>query len=461
MVKNSALKTKLTLLIGKGNWMPLLAETKNLFENLEPEHRQGGRGSASAPADETCSSPHVIRATDHNIPITDTQSISIDWMRWSGPIERFDHVFDLIRQIFGIKENEFTDKKGIYFYENMLIHPSGLSVIYTRDTTGRNNTSMVVEMSGSVIQHFGLKKSLRFNHYLYCSGFKFTRCDVCYDTIKKNQTIIRDIVESCDAGYLCKLRSYQPMSTVSSGGFTAHGVNVGSRDSSVYYRFYDKGLEQDKGLKSSQREWAVGYWVRMEIEIKQERAVEFGLIIARHELPTDDAIVEACKNALIGHVDFRVGKKSQSIKDRKRMDFWSDYIESTKFVESIKIVRTKTNADSHLKWMKSAVVPCLLSIERKLQIPLNQIIGIMSRGCQPYFDISARPLIWDYYQKYIAGEFEFIDGVDDVSQSIAYHQLLDECLNVSSGHDLEEIHTDDNFDYLKYDITNLDFNSYD
>ena len=429
--------------------------------NQASEHRRGGSGSA-APAADLCSSPHVIRATDHKITITDDQSITIDWMRWSGTMTRFKHVFVLLEEIFGIKENEFTDKKGIYFYENMLEHPSGLKVIYTRDGMGRNSESMVVEMSGSVIQHFGLRDSLKFNHYLYHSGFKFTRCDVALDTVGENISIIDEVTQACDTGYMCKTRSYEPKISVSSDMLTAHGVNLGSRSSSIYYRFYDKGLEQDQGLKSSQRKYEVGEWIRMELEIKQERAVEFGLIVARHESPTDEAIVEACKNVLFGHVDFRSGDKNLSLNDRKRCVFWSEFIGTAKNIDRIKISRTKTTADSHMKWMKTAVIPCLLSIEEKLKLPINRIVEIMSRGCVPYFDLHARPVIYDYHQKYLKGELDFVDGVDDIKQSIQYEQLVDDCLNYKVESDLHDVvYYNENYDYIKRSILNVDFNSYE
>ena len=371
-----------------------IENTESKFQRLE----KAGSSSA-APASSVVLTPFVIRGTQHKYQ---SQSMSIDWMRWTGPIENFDKVFELFKQILDIDQSDFVAKNGLYFYADRLVHQTKVQVCYDRFNLDNDAKSMLVELSGEVLKIFGHEKSMELNYFLYANGFRFTRVDIALDAMGNSIDIIDNVINACDSGYMTRVRTFQPMRKMTSGQFRAYGVNLGSRESSIYYRFYDKGLEQDKDFENDDCKYEVGDWVRCELEVKQERAAIFGEILGRFGPNITSAeFIKSSKNMILGHVDFRSGNKKHNIARRKRLKFWSDFMDSTELVDSIIVKRTKTDADRHHAWLKRCVIPAIKSVSDYSGISIADLWEKLGKNVPAYDDTFSRPLIWQYHQKLI------------------------------------------------------------
>jgi hypothetical protein len=109
-----------------------------------------------------------------------------------------------------------------------------------------------------------------------------TRVDICIDWVGCGIDLVGSILASCHAGELCGLRTWKDGTEHVIGGLDrGRAVRLGSRESEVFARAYDKGVQT--------RSAPAGHWERLEAEFKGARAsAAADLLLSDEDWPTSD-----------------------------------------------------------------------------------------------------------------------------------------------------------------------------
>lgn len=151
-------------------------------------------------------------------------------------------------------------------------------------------------------------------------------------------------------------------------GVTGKTVYVGSRKSAAFLRIYDKAAEQ--GLD--------GHWVRVELELKDERAERMAQALAGASTDEVGALVAG---VLRGYIDFKVCGEDENKSRWETVAWWSRFLGA---VEKVRlgcnpIVRTLEQVD---QWLRNAVAPSLAMIVQADGGALERIFDYITEGKQ-------------------------------------------------------------------------------
>lgn len=178
-----------------------------------------------------------------------------DWLSFTSKTHSPD---DLIATL-GLAHVPWTETKGARGYRDRKYF-SCISVHYN----GRADMGVWVEMSGQGCRTFESLSSVGWEgifSFIRDNSLKITRLDVAYDD-HSGVLNIRDIVEDTQNGMYVSKSDYWE-TVLSSKGST---VQIGSPQSKVLIRIYDKAAERGKPDE---------HWIRCEMQLRDDRAVQF------------------------------------------------------------------------------------------------------------------------------------------------------------------------------------------
>jgi phage replication initiation protein len=178
---------------------------------------------------------------------------------WFSGTTKIDEAEDIIRYL-GLDDLEFTELYGRYGYKKRL-HYDGINIYYDGH---KKEMGVLLELSGQGCRNWetfgsGDYENLfeKFNN----ENHNITRIDIAYD----DHTGTLDIKQIADLTkndlYIAKAIKKQIIE-----GSDGICVYIGSKSSDTRIRFYDKALE--RGLENK-------HWVRCELQLRRDRAVNF------------------------------------------------------------------------------------------------------------------------------------------------------------------------------------------
>lgn len=222
-----------------------------------------------------------------------------DWLSFTSKAHSPEELISAL----GLAHIPWTETKGARGYRDRKYF-SCISVHYN----GRADMGVWVEMSGQGCRTFESLSSVSWEgifSFIQENGLKITRLDVAYDD-HSGILNIRDIVEDTQNGMYVSKSDYWE-TVLSSKGST---VQIGSPQSKVLIRIYDKAAERGKPDE---------HWIRCEMQLRDDRAVQFTKI----PLP----IGQAYAGVLLNYLRY-VEPGEDSNKWRWPMrDYWCDLVE--------------------------------------------------------------------------------------------------------------------------------------
>lgn len=178
-----------------------------------------------------------------------------DWLSFTSKV----HTPDQLIAALGLAHVPWTETKGARGYRDRKYF-SCISIHYN----GRPDMGVWVEMSGQGCRTFESLSKVGWEgifSFIRDSGLKITRLDVAYDD-HIGILNIREIANDTQAGmYISKSDYWETV--LSSKGTT---VQIGSPQSKVLIRIYDKAAERGKPDE---------HWIRVELQLRDDRAVQF------------------------------------------------------------------------------------------------------------------------------------------------------------------------------------------
>ena len=178
-----------------------------------------------------------------------------DWLSFTSKV----HTPDQLIAALGLSHVPWTETKGARGYRDRKYF-SCISIHYN----GRSDMGVWVEMSGQGCRTFESLSKVGWEgifSFIRDNGLKITRLDVAYDD-HSGILNIREIASDTQAGMYVSKSDYWE-TVLSSKGTT---VQIGSPQSKVLIRIYDKAAERGKPDE---------HWIRVELQLRDDRAVQF------------------------------------------------------------------------------------------------------------------------------------------------------------------------------------------
>ena len=233
-----------------------------------------------------------------------------------------------------------------------------------------NARHCLAELPGKLIGELEHAEVRQIMHDLHVMGFKTTRVDIAVDFYNRPHLI--DIINaSCEAGELCRSKTYQHIVQRSGVAMTGHGINIGKRGkmgSGRYLRVYDKGLET-KTLNP-------GNWIRWEVELSDACAQQFTT-----QYTTQDESVACCLSHALWVVEFREAN-GQRLSRRPLAKWYQEFTEEVR-PERVRAIRAKSTIESYARWIRIAVVPKLETIAAATRNSVGGVIKHIAGEVHP------------------------------------------------------------------------------
>lgn len=243
-----------------------------------------------------------------NIDFDRRNKMIVDWVSFTC----YMHPTALIEQL-GLSQLTFTTVPGAKGFRNRLYF-DGISIHYDFGRNGPEYRDLIwLEMSGQGCRVFETFSECNdFDSLLFwvisTPGVKLTRLDVAYDDIEDEVLDIRTMAkDTLDGFYVSKSRYYEVIQ--SSKGTS---LVFGSPQSEYRVRIYDKAAE--RGFPPEV------HWVRVEQQMRRERAVEFVRQMSALNLG------QVFTGVLVNYLWFAERTKDTNKSRWKMADYWSRFI---------------------------------------------------------------------------------------------------------------------------------------
>ena len=190
-----------------------------------------------------------------------SNAILVDWLSFTSKIDSTSTLIDML----GLTSSDISwqETYGFHGYKNRLYF-MGISIHYNGF-----NDDIWLEMSGEGCRAFetysDVDWSVIFNLLTESpEEYHVTRLDIAYDDFEKKIDIQNLAAETFKNNFITKFKDAEVISKVRSGAIT---INYGSRGSNTFFRCYDK--------KKERKREDIEHWIRFEIQLRDDRAIEF------------------------------------------------------------------------------------------------------------------------------------------------------------------------------------------
>lgn len=283
--------------------------------------------------------------------------ILIDWCSFT--LRLYDEVNDFrydltdVCQILGLTEymEQFEHLKGFYGYKERFYF-GGINIHYDNE----NSNTVWVEMSGKGCRTF---ETYSTSDFTYLFNFfnvnkhiiNVTRIDVAYDdfnhVLDKN-TLVFHVSKGF---YISRFKSIYSEISYTADDWTLY---FGSKKSDCMFRIYDKSAERDVKDK-------IPHWLRFEIQLRDDRAVEFINQVVNNDLNIGRIFKGVCHN----YIRFCKETKDSNKQRWKTAEWYSDFLEN---VDKISIW-TKCDLDYNFERLHNYIqVNCGNAIDAYIKI---------------------------------------------------------------------------------------------
>jgi phage replication initiation protein len=333
------------------------------IHNIEPENHSptdmagmntGVAGSAGSPGgvpdtfpvDKPPITNREVEITESVIPIANRSLLD-----WAGFTFKRDDPHS-VAEIIGLESDLFTPSNGGFSGYRKSLRFGNISIYFD----GREDMGCHVEMTGQGCRHYeGLYTENPWHNLIQsvlAENGRFTRLDIAIDNVDgalsldKVWTAIEDHEQFVRTQFR-EWRRIQKGSFEKGEKITGDTIYLGSAQSSVMFRIYDKA--QETGVP--------GHWIRFEIQLRDKRAHE-GAARVGSGVP-----VGSLASGIINNY-FSIINPDDSNKSRCSLQpWWSDWLQSTEKIRLATEQAIKLVPDS-MDFIKRQYAPTLAMIRR-------------------------------------------------------------------------------------------------
>lgn len=315
--------------------------------------------------------------------------VSIDWLSFT--IKYVDTVSEVI-DMLGFDEVLFREmpkgSNGYKRHKKMLGH--NISVLYD----GNDGMGIHVDVSGSDIYTllssfretlvvdtpFGVAYDMWQETTLQCllrtiTGLgQITRLDLAIDDLGGNYYSLQEVLALLKNGnYVSRFRRNRSLEERENTDVIGQTIYFGSPQSEIMLRIYDKKMEQNKNLSPDSENYIDYEWIRWELQLRNDRAMECARILL-NGVPLGSVSI----GILSYYVRFI--KNDDSNKSRCSMeDKWKQFLSDVEQLRICASPRART-IDDKKRWLKEQVAPSLAIVLMKEQGDMTFIYDLIRNG---------------------------------------------------------------------------------
>ena len=283
--------------------------------------------------------------------------VGLDWIRCTGPEPLRFELVDFIETMTG---EECRGSNGAKWYKQGLVWEPGIRLSW-----GHRSEICQVDFSGERLRMINGDMRVDLLRDLLARRLKVTRLDCAIDFIGQRLMLYRSARRSCRKGELCILRTFDVQEGFDVGQQPKRlQLTLGSRESSVCGRIYDKGLEQGVALP--------GEWERLEIEFKKARAHTAAVMLLDSCQPWTRELAAMILSA----VDFREENGRSELSRRPHVLWWETLVKS-KPVIRVPGAKRNESFEAWLRWFRSAAGPRVLEMAEAAGAPLGVVMEFL------------------------------------------------------------------------------------
>lgn len=285
-----------------------------------------------------------------------------DWIRLVGSESNADWLVARLSTAYG---ESVPHNGAMYFRAGALWHPGILM------SWGHKSEIVMIDLQGSRLASTQVEKFMQLTTEIMMRGFRCTRIDLAVDHVGMDLQIYKNAVASCEAGELCKLRTFSPDPEYKADGTpTRRLLKLGKRDSAVCVRIYDKGLETQT--------LPAGQWERFEVEFKDDRANEVCIAL----IESEERMAQTLWEYVIGSVDFRESNGRTELKRRPRVQWWDQYIGriSPRYCAP---QHKKSGFDTWCNWARGSFAPRFLQLCQIAGVSTEKMLAMLLQDLEP------------------------------------------------------------------------------
>lgn len=228
--------------------------------------------------------------------------ILIDWFSFSTKVYSTTDIIEMLH----MEGCTFQVLKGMHGYKSRMYFES-ISIHYD----GGPDMGIWCEMSGKGCRAFESYGSGNYECFFKMAlneDIKITRLDIAYDDFKGILNINTICSDTQLQNYVSKWKAYECI--YSSGG---NSVLLGSRQSEILLRIYDKASEQKQ----------VGiHWLRCELQLRDDRALGF----VRSYMTGFMDLGHIFMSVLSNYIRFVAPSRDSNKSRWPNTDYWNDFI---------------------------------------------------------------------------------------------------------------------------------------
>lgn len=193
-------------------------------------------------------------------------------------------------------------------------------------------------------------------------GGVVTRLDIAFDDTVGRLDIPHMYQKILDGELVTRWRKVRLIRSgeVSQGEKMGDTVNLGARTSESFLRIYDKKSEMaGRGKDVSD----IDTWVRVELEIKGQKAEAFSIMLASSVFSDEQTAGELCGQLLLGLVDFKEKTKTPDPnKSRRRTSTWWRQFVGTTEKRILSLPKRERTMEASKQWIEKSVASTLAMI---------------------------------------------------------------------------------------------------
>jgi len=259
-----------------------------------------------------------------------------------------------------------TNNGAAFFEKGTLWHPGVML------SEGHSNGRLIMlDLQGARLAIEDPDQMLALVDAIYCNGFHATRVDLAVDWVGQDVKLYQHARASCKASELCKARTYQDAPEYTTDQHARRLLlYLGKRSSAMCGRIYDKGLETDEAPE--------GYWERLEIEFKQDRAHTVMMAI----LGAGKDWASELWQRVIGAIDFRTANGRSELNRRERVGWWSDLIGGVE-PKPTKPLDPESSLAIWENWIRESALRRAIQIAEIMGVPAIEYLARLIDGLGP------------------------------------------------------------------------------
>ena len=290
-------------------------------------------------------------------------SVGLDWLRVTGREDARHEVIDTLCASFGAQTESSS---GAAHYRHGVTMKPGILISW-----GHPSSICQIDVQGSRLRLMSGHARVELLRLFMEMGLRPRRIDGAVDFVDQGLNLYENALASCEREEHCRFQRWA-ISTAcgASNTPTRLMISMGARDSPMYGRIYDKGLEQ----RVAER----GRWERMEIEWKGNKVDE----VARTLCDAGDTWPDVLASLIFGAIDFRKVNGRPELGRRPRVAWWEQAMSGSDGIRVQVATEPKTFESWHDGFVRS-YGRRLLELAEAVDRPLNEIVDFLLGGALP------------------------------------------------------------------------------